>query len=377
MPRLSSSSYPENMVTTFLKAFLSLYEASYLALEGENILDEARAFTSVYLKGLQRKINSGLMEEVNHALELPRHYRMFRPEARWYLNANDKRRDANRVLLDLAKLDFNMVQSILQSELQDVARVGMVECFFWAAGMVFEPQLNECRKGLAKVVALLTTIDDVYDVYGSLEELQLFTHAVERWDLDALETLRDYMKPCFLTLYNTVNEMAQETHEEQSVNTMPHHLSRAVATGVVLLTHAYFLLSKDITKNSLENLDLFHPLLLDSSLIFRLCNDLDTSKAELEGRICKFIIVLHEGERVSEEVARKHIRSLTDETWKKMNKHRLANDSPFGKLFTEMAINLARNAECAYQKGDGHRDPDTHAKNRISSVVFQPLELTE
>lgn len=58
-----------------------------------------------------------------------------------------------------------------------------MECFFWAVGMVPEPQDSNCRKGLTKVTAFITTIDDIYDVYGTLDELELFTHAVERFVL--------------------------------------------------------------------------------------------------------------------------------------------------------------------------------------------------
>jgi isoprene synthase len=60
-----------------------------------------------------------------------------------------------------------------------------VECFFWTVGIASEPQLSNLRKGLTKVAALVTTIDDVYDIYGTLDELELFTDAVERLILNS------------------------------------------------------------------------------------------------------------------------------------------------------------------------------------------------
>ena len=54
-----------------------------------------------------------------------------------------------------------------------------MECFFWTIGMVFEPQFSNLKKGLTKVTSFITVIDDVY-VYGTLDELELFTDAVER-----------------------------------------------------------------------------------------------------------------------------------------------------------------------------------------------------
>lgn len=57
----------------------------------------------------------------------------------------------------------------------------IVESLLWIAGMMFEPQKNDyCRTMLTKVLAMVTVIDDIYDVYGTLDELEIFTDAVQR-----------------------------------------------------------------------------------------------------------------------------------------------------------------------------------------------------
>ncbi|TXG55307.1 hypothetical protein EZV62_020563 [Acer yangbiense] len=411
-------------VESDVKGMLSLYDASFLAFVGENIMDEALTFCRTHLNEVKSMVNPALSELVSHALELPLHRRMVRLEARWYIEARSERKHVNG-LLELAKLDFNVVQSQLQSDLKDMsrwwteidlarklnfARDRLMECFFWTVGMVPNPQFNQCRQELTKVAAFITTIDDIYDVYATLDELECFTNAVQRWDLKAVDGLPDYMKLCFMALYNTVNEMAYDSLKQYGENVIPYitkawgDLCKAFlqeakwcynkytptfeeylengwrsVSGTVFLVHAYFLLSQNITKEALESLDKQHNLMRYSSIIFRLCNDLATSTAELErGETASSILCYMRETSVSEEVAREHIRTLIDETWMKMNKDVVVDDGhPFAEPFVETAINLARIAHCTYQYGDGHGAPDGRAKQSVFSLIIEPISLME
>ena len=60
------------------------------------------------------------------------------------------------------------------------ARDRVIECYFWILGVYFEPQYSFARRTLTKVIAMTSVIDDIYDVFGTLEELELFTEAAER-----------------------------------------------------------------------------------------------------------------------------------------------------------------------------------------------------
>lgn len=56
----------------------------------------------------------------------------------------------------------------------------VVECYFWAIGIYFEPKYSLARIMAGKVVAMTSIMDDTYDSYGIVEELEVFTSAVER-----------------------------------------------------------------------------------------------------------------------------------------------------------------------------------------------------
>lgn len=107
-----------------VKGILFLYEASFLSMEDEPILDLAKDFAARHLKQTLEQIgdDSILAEEIRHALELPLHWRVQKLEARWFIHVYQRRPDASPILLQLAKLEYNMVQAIYQDEIKCLSR---------------------------------------------------------------------------------------------------------------------------------------------------------------------------------------------------------------------------------------------------------------
>lgn len=112
------------------KGILALSEAVYLLVEGEsNIFLDAINSTTTYLKEYVVKHNNNenndgyLCTLVTHALELPLHWRMQRLETRWFTDVCKSRPNTKSFLLELAKLDFNIVQAARQEDLKYVSKV--------------------------------------------------------------------------------------------------------------------------------------------------------------------------------------------------------------------------------------------------------------
>ncbi|KAI9081204.1 hypothetical protein K1719_036826 [Acacia pycnantha] len=310
-----------------IMGMLSLYEASFLSMEGEIIL--ARNFSSTYLKEFvhANREDNEISLSVNHALEIPLHWRIKRLEARWFIDVYERRQNKSSALLKLAKLDFNILQAKYQEDLKHASRwwkrlgLGekysflrdrMVENFVWTVGFAVEPQFGYYRRVAAKVNASVTTIDDIYDTYGELEELEVFTQVVDRWDIDAIDSPPEYMKICFLALYNFVNEVAFDVLKENGHNVVPYlkkewadlcksYLVEAKwyrngykpslheylengwisISGPVMLVSAYVVLSNSSHLDSVS-LDEYYDLIGSSSILLRLFNDLGTSEREKE-----------------------------------------------------------------------------------------------
>ncbi|KAK7243785.1 hypothetical protein RIF29_38597 [Crotalaria pallida] len=281
----------------------------------------------------------------------------------------------------------------------------LVENFIWTVGTHFNPNFGNYRRVMTKVASLILTIDDTYDVHGTMEELELFTDSIDKWDLNGMERLPDYMKICFLALYNFVNELAYETLKENGYYITPY-LKKAWAdlcktylteakwyhsgympsleeymenawisiTGPALFTHAYFLIPYSLKTEDLVYLEEYSDLIRFSSIIFRLANDVGTDKRENEAGDVPTSVQCYMNETgATEAEACEYVKSLIFTTWKKMNEE--ARNSSLPESFIDTAINPARMALCMYQHGDGHTIQGPEIKSRILSFIFRPIHF--
>ncbi|PHT73294.1 hypothetical protein T459_24079 [Capsicum annuum] len=104
---------------------LSLYEAAQFRVHGEEILDEALTFTITQLKLILPKLsNSQLAQQISNALKFSIKDGVVRVETRKCISFyQENHESSNQVLLNFAKLDFNIVQRLHKKELSDLTRI--------------------------------------------------------------------------------------------------------------------------------------------------------------------------------------------------------------------------------------------------------------
>jgi hypothetical protein len=104
----------------------SLYEAAQLRIHGEVILDEALDFTYTHLNSLiitnDQLISPFLGTQIRRCLKTPLHKGLPRLETRCYISSLSEEPSYNKVLLNFAKLDFNMMQKMYQKELGSITK---------------------------------------------------------------------------------------------------------------------------------------------------------------------------------------------------------------------------------------------------------------
>ncbi|GAB4840821.1 Gly-Xaa carboxypeptidase [Ancistrocladus abbreviatus] len=202
--------------TQAVTGMYNLYRASQVQFLGENILEEARGFSSAFLREKQASyqlfdkwiISKNLAGEVQYALDIPWYANLPRVETRFYIEQYGGEDDvwigktlyrmpyvSNNTYLELAKLDYNSCQALHLLEWDGMLRwygehrleeIGLsqrslLQAYFIAAASIFEPEKTKERIAWAKTTALTESISSCFGEDSSSEHRRAFTQEFERF----------------------------------------------------------------------------------------------------------------------------------------------------------------------------------------------------
>ncbi|KAM5585250.1 (-)-alpha-pinene synthase-like [Rosa sericea] len=423
----ANGSFKEGLVVDG-SAMLSLYEAAHLKVHREDILEEALVFTTTHLESAKSNACYGVQmtEQITQALARPLRKSLERICAKRHMSIYQHEDEAslinhNEALLKLAKLDFNLVQSLHKKELCEItrwwkeldferklpfARDRKVELFFWIVGVYFEPQYSIGRTIMTKVSILLTILDDIYDAYGTFEELVIFTEAIDRWDVKCIDELPDYLKIFYHELLNLFNDIdkvmskegksyrvcyaiqamknqarsyfneAQWLHEGRTPSIEEYMRVATVSISYTFLTTISLLGMGDIvTKDAFEWLLNDPKIVRASNIIFRLMDDIVSTKFEKEREHAPSSIDCYMKQySVSEQETIDIFNKQIVESWKDINEEFLKPTAvPISVLMR--VLNLTRVADLLYKGEDGFTRVGKMTKDSVAAVIIDPVPL--
>ncbi|KAG4149930.1 hypothetical protein ERO13_D05G363880v2 [Gossypium hirsutum] len=397
----------KSSMTSDVPGLLELYEASYLRVHGEDILDEAISFTTNHLRLVLASLDYPLSEQVSHALKQSIRRGLPRVEARHYLSVYHDIESHNKALLEFAKIDFNMWWKDLDFQKKlPYTRDRVVEGYFWISGVYFEPQYSLGRKMLTKVIAMASIVDDTYDLYATYDELIPYTNAIERWDIKCIDQLLEYMKSSYKALLDVYEEMEQlmakhgrQYRAEYAKNAMirlaqfylveakwtlqnykpsfEEFKANALPTcGYAMLAITSFVGLGDIVTPETFKWAANDPKIIQAStIICRFMDDVAEHKFKHRREDdCSAIECYMEEYGVTAQEAYDVFNKHVESAWKDVNQEFMKpTEMPTEVL--NRSLNLARVMDVLYREGDGYTYVGKAAKGGITSLLIEPIAI--
>ncbi|KAG6404825.1 hypothetical protein SASPL_132401 [Salvia splendens] len=335
-----------------VEGLLNLYEAAHLLTHGEGILDNAIEFCSYNLQASLHKLaDVSLSKRVNEALEMPNRWSLTRLGARKFISAYQKDESHNEILLNFAKLDFNLLQKLHQRELR----------------VFFEPCYAKARRILLKCISMASIADDTYE-YATLDELRILTEAIQRWDVnETLENSPPYIQMLYRSLIKTYTEI-----EDEMEKTGESYRVSVVSGGYMMLSTTSLVGMGDdqVTKKDFDWI--VNEPLIDraSALLARLLDDLVGDEYEEKPSSIHCYMTQY---GMSEDDARAQIKQQMKNAWKDMNQECL-EPTPVSMPILMRVINLARAAQLIYSNGDCYTDPNK-AKEWVKLLLIEAVPI--
>ncbi|KXG21068.1 hypothetical protein SORBI_3009G009300 [Sorghum bicolor] len=218
------------------KDLLNLYNAAHMRTHGDIILNEAILYSQRRLDTMIPYMEGSLAREIKSALEIPLPRRVRIYEFKYYISAYEKDATVHEKVLQLAKLNSNIMQLHHQHELDIISRWWkdihiesklpfvrdrLVECYLWILGVYYEPCYSRGRIILTMITAIVTLLDDTYDSYATPEECELFTKCMESWDSMEAHDLPECMKFGLEKIFDSYGTIENMLHQEEKYR-MPY-----------------------------------------------------------------------------------------------------------------------------------------------------------
>nr|BBO53760.1 putative beta-caryophyllene synthase [Scoparia dulcis] len=408
---------------SLIKNVEGLYEAAHFAAHGEEILDEALGFCKTNLESFVRNMSgSSLAAQVDEALKQPIHKMLTVLGIKKFMSIYQEDESHNQVLLNFSKLHFNKLQKMYQKELSEItrwwkaldfekklpfARDGLVECYFWVLGIYFEPQYRFGRMLLSKLIQLASVLDDIYDVQGTFDELQLFTDAIERWDVSATHELPPYMRDYYKALLDvyagaetelgetnrsyyvqyaieemkilarTYFEEAKWVFQNHIPSSMEEYMKVAVPSAGYVMVATTALVGMENLLIKKEELDWVssEPLIVRASgIIARLMDDIVGHQSEKKSSAVECYMKEH---GASKDEAFHELKRLIWNAWKDINQECLNPTRLVSMHILNRILNCARVIYFLYKDGDGYTNSKTKTTDLIKSVLVEPTPALE
>ncbi|KAL0362766.1 UNVERIFIED_CONTAM: Germacrene-D synthase [Sesamum calycinum] len=365
----------KEMMFENVEDILELYEAAHFGAYGDEILDKALEFSSSKLEVLLPIMTTSLSKQVKEALKIPINKSLTRLGARKFIVAYQQHKSHNEILLNFAKLDFNIVQKMHQKELSLItrwwkdldftnklsfARDRVAECYFWILGVYFEPQYQFERRILTKVLALISIIDDIYDIYGTLDDLQHFTRIVQR-----LHQMKKLTR-AFLQEAEWVYSKYMATVEEYMEVAL-------VTTGHAMMATLSLLgVRNTVTKEDLEWITSKPLIVQASAIICRLMDDIVGFGFEKK-YTAVHCYMNQTGASKMDTFA--ELRKQVENAWKDMNQECLHPTVPVSMPILKPVVDLARVIHLLYSDNDDYTNSQTNTRDYINSVLVEPVPI--
>ncbi|KAL8149840.1 hypothetical protein AgCh_006745 [Apium graveolens] len=248
----------------------------------------------------------------------------------------------------------------------------------------------------------------MYDVYGTVEELELFTEAIQRWDIGALDQLPEYMKCIYQVVLDFHTEVEEELmkaglpisraqyakdamkkivrsfiFEAKCVNkwivpTMDEYMPYSLIATTVPILAVHFMVGMGdiVTRDALEWLSSFPILIRASSLYCRLTDDMvedEVGKAEDTAYVVECYMKQH---GVSKECTYSEFEKQKTQAWKDMNSECL-HPTAVPLPILNVAMSSSRLVYVCYdcQDIDGVTTSDTKTKELLRTLLVDPIPM--